>query len=273
MRVFTACCLILCLGLLAALPAAAQGVPRKRDREREIAALIAAYPDFLERRDGNVLIWKDSLRMRIDDGLGDKPVSTMFDDPDIEDMFRFNYPLGMTGLPPNVDDDPGRVRYQPLFIKMYGDCRTGIVYDKHLVVVPWLPKHNGGTIKFTSVNGASKALERVSAELDELPDEMMKYLIPHSGSYNCRLIAGTDRMSMHSYGAAIDLNTEYTTYWQWHKPSNGGYYFWTNEIPMEIVAIFEKHGFIWGGKWYHYDTMHFEYRPELLAVGEPEKPK
>ena len=37
-----------------------------------------------------------------------------------------------------------------------------------------------------------------------------------------------------------------------------------NKIPMEIVDIFEKHGFIWGGKWYHYDTMHFEYRPELL---------
>ena len=35
--------------------------------------------------------------------------------------------------------------------------------------------------------------------------------------------------------------------------------------PTEIVAIFEKHGFIWGGKWYHFDTMHFEFRPELLV--------
>ena len=34
-----------------------------------------------------------------------------------------------------------------------------------------------------------------------------------------------------------------------------------------IVEIFERHGFIWGGKWYHYDTMHFEYRPELLPPG------
>ena len=33
----------------------------------------------------------------------------------------------------------------------------------------------------------------------------------------------------------------------------------------EIVDIFERHGFIWGGKWYHYDTMHFEHRPELLS--------
>src|SRR5690242_16362928 len=28
---------------------------------------------------------------------------------------------------------------------------------------------------------------------------------------------------------------------------------------------FEQHGFIWGGRWAHYDTMHFEYRPELLG--------
>jgi D-alanyl-D-alanine carboxypeptidase len=40
-----------------------------------------------------------------------------------------------------------------------------------------------------------------------------------------------------------------------------------NRMPQEIVSIFEKHGFIWGGKWNHFDTMHFEYRPELLADG------
>jgi hypothetical protein len=38
-------------------------------------------------------------------------------------------------------------------------------------------------------------------------------------------------------------------------------------MPYEIVDIFEKQGFIWGGKWYHFDTMHFEYRPELLDTG------
>ena len=39
-----------------------------------------------------------------------------------------------------------------------------------------------------------------------------------------------------------------------------------NKYPHEIVEIFEKHGFIWGGRWYHYDTMHFEYRPEILKA-------
>ncbi|MDD9945395.1 MAG: M15 family metallopeptidase [Myxococcales bacterium] len=36
-------------------------------------------------------------------------------------------------------------------------------------------------------------------------------------------------------------------------------------MPADVVQAFERHGFIWGGRWYHYDTMHFEYRPELLA--------
>ena len=39
---------------------------------------------------------------------------------------------------------------------------------------------------------------------------------------------------------------------------------WRNVVPQEIVDAFEAEGFIWGGRWLHYDTMHFEYRPELL---------
>lgn len=35
--------------------------------------------------------------------------------------------------------------------------------------------------------------------------------------------------------------------------------------PQALIDIFEKHGFIWGGRWYHYDTMHFEYRSEIIS--------
>ena len=69
---------------------------------------------------------------------------------------------------------------------------------------------------------------------------------------------------MHSFGLAIDINVDYSNYWKWEKSGPDGVLKYKNKIPMEIVEIFEKHGFIWGGKWYHYDTMHFEYRPELL---------
>jgi hypothetical protein len=65
-------------------------------------------------------------------------------------------------------------------------------------------------------------------------------------------------------GIAIDLVTEHSHYWRWGRTAFSRPANWRNEIPGEIVKIFEKHGFIWGGKWYHFDTMHFEYRPEIL---------
>jgi hypothetical protein len=72
---------------------------------------------------------------------------------------------------------------------------------------------------------------------------------------------------MHAYGAAIDLNTNYADYWRWSTDTRSPT--WKNRIPVEIVRVFERHGFIWGGHWYHFDTMHFEYRPELLPDDAP----
>jgi len=65
----------------------------------------------------------------------------------------------------------------------------------------------------------------------------------------------------------IDINVKYSAYWRWNK----GKYRYRNSIPYAIVKAFEDNGFIWGGKWYHYDTMHFEYRPELLHMKSASK--
>src|SRR5262245_26992325 len=91
------------------------------------AVLIKAYPAFLDRSEGNDLVWKDGTRMRIDDGKGAKSFDVLLDDPDIKDMFLMKYPLGKQGLAPAVNFDPGRIRYAPLHEKMYGDCRDGEV--------------------------------------------------------------------------------------------------------------------------------------------------
>jgi hypothetical protein len=37
-------------------------------------------------------------------------------------------------------------------------------------------------------------------------------------------------------------------------------------IPLPVVQAFERQGFVWGGKWLFFDTMHFEYRPEILLL-------
>ncbi len=80
-----------------------------------------------------------------------------------------------------------------------------------------------------------------------------------------RTISGTNRLSAHSFGIAIDINVDYADYWKWNQQDESKIEY-NNRIPQKIIGIFERNGFIWGGKWYHYDIMHFEYRPELLIT-------
>lgn len=211
-----------------------------------------------------MLVWRDGTRMPLDDGVSGKSFDALLETADIEDMFAQRYPLGAPLAPPPHNADPGRARNEAFFMKMYGDCRRGAV-DKTLVDVVWLPSKRAQRLRVTSVNGAAEKLAAVSRELDALPAKFTTYLEPSEGTYNCRVIAGTDRLSAHATATAIDIARAHGHYWRWSEPGGGAAY--RNEIPYEVVAIFEKHGFIWGGKWSHYDTLHFEYRPEILLAG------
>lgn len=92
-------------------------------------------------------------------------------------------------------------------------------------------------------------------------------------SFFWRRIAGTKSRSLHSYGVAIDILKENSTkamYWLWRQNQKID---WLREPisvrwnpPNSVVEIFEKYGFVWGGKWTFYDTMHFEYKPEILIL-------
>ena len=232
--------------------------------KQDLDRLVAAYPDTVAGHGTTFLTLKDGTRFPISDGRTDKTFKELLESPDIDDMFFVRYPAiaepSAEPKQPDENSDPGRVRFEPLFAAMYGDCRKNEVV-KNLRTVKWLPKHGGGSVKVTTVNGVADALERVSRALDELPDDVATYLVPAAGTYSCRRVAGSRAPSMHAYGAAIDIDTRYADYWRW---SPGETPRWRNRIPVAILRVFEQHGFIWGGAWYHYDTMHFEYRPELL---------
>jgi len=227
----------------------------------DLDRLVAAYPDTVAGHDGTFLMLKNGTRLRISDGRTGKTFQELLEAPDIDDMFYARYQAGASPKQPETNSDPGRVRFAPLFAAMYGDCNKNEVL-RNLRAVKWLPKHGGGNVRVTTVNGVATALEKISRELDELPADRVKYLLPAAGTYHCRTVAGSRAPSMHAYGAAIDINTKHADYWRWSADRSAPR--WRNRIPVEIVRIFETHGFIWGGAWYHYDTMHFEYRPELL---------
>jgi hypothetical protein len=227
-------------------------------------ALVAAYPDALARHDGERVYWRDGTAMPASDGRADKPFKELLANASILDQLRLPYRTGRLAAPPALDDDPGRFRNEAFFKKMYGDCQKGEVQAR-MVSITWLPKSWGKRISVTSVNGVAERLKAVSDEIEALPPEIRKAAFPIAGVLACRPVADTGKMSMHGYGAAIDLNLAVSDYWLWTKKTDPIPY--KNRMPQEIVDVFERHGFVWGGKWYHYDTMHFEYRPELISAG------
>jgi hypothetical protein len=225
---------------------------------------MKVYPEFITGKEGNYIIWKDGTRMNFDDGISNKTFEQKLNDPDLEGQISMHYPAGKKFVPPPAENyDPGRIRYEPFFKKMYGNSQEEV--EKNIVTIHWMPKTVDTTIRVTSINGVDKKLKKISRKFDKLPDELKKYVSEIACSYEWRNIAETDRLSVHSFGIAVDISLKHTVYWEWDLKAGNMYYH--NQIPQEIVNIFEKHGFIWGGKWYHYDTMHFEYRPEMLLSG------
>ena len=222
--------------------------------------LLKAYPDHLREAAGNRLVWKDGTAWSYDDGRP-KTFEMRLNAPDLEDQMWLAYPTGQWDLRPARNVDPGRIRHAPFFLKMYGNSPAEV--KKKLASVAWLPGTLNKTVMITRVNGVNLKLKAVSSELDRLPGPMKKFISTSPETFNWRNIAGSGRLSPHSFGIALDINPAYGNYWRWDL-SNTGAPIYKNKIPFEIVEIFEKHGFIWGGKWYHHDTIHFEYRPELF---------
>jgi len=242
--------------------AAAQTPSPKEPLPDGVLKLIKAYPEHIVGGAANEVRWEDGSVMAYDDGQRNKTFIELLDRPDLEDGFRFGYDT--KAETPGVNHDPGRIRYEPFFLKMYGATKEQV--KANLVEVVWLPKTVNQKILVTRVNGVNEKVKMISEELDRTP-EFKRYLENIGGTFNWRRISGTDRLSTHSFGITIDINTRYSNYWQWDCKckDEGARLTYRNQIPMQVVEVFEKHGFIWGGRWYHYDTMHFEYRPELLT--------
>src|SRR5262249_57472204 len=106
----------------------------------QLDRLVRSYPDQIAGLDTEFLVLKNGLKFRISDGRTDKTFRELLENPDIDDMFYAAYPLGAEPKQPETNADPGRVRFEPLFVAMYGDCNRNEVV-RHLRAVDWLPSH------------------------------------------------------------------------------------------------------------------------------------
>ncbi|SIQ63056.1 D-alanyl-D-alanine carboxypeptidase [Alkalispirochaeta americana] len=117
-----------------------------------------------------------------------------------------------------------------------------------------------------------KAARETDRDVRSFLDELLRI-----EAFFWRPIAGTQTVSYHGFGVALDLipRSYYrrNAYWRWS--AQAGIEDWWNipeerrwTIPQTIVEIFESQGFIWGGRWLLFDAIHFEYRPELFLLAE-----
>lgn len=205
-----------------------------------------------------VLRLPDNTELAWDDGKT-KTFDQRLDDPDLHDTFFQPYGTGPIVANNTTNLDPGRYRKEALFKATFGDSSQAV--QTKLVTVDFV----GQNVKFHT--RAAAALGNVSTKLKALVQAtpaLSAYVTGTlGGTFEWRPILNTNRMSAHSYGIAIDIVVSKSNYWEWEKKSDGTFT-WANKIPQAIVDAFESEGFVWGGRWYHYDTMHFEYRPEMF---------
>ncbi len=245
----------------AVLPAAAEEVPGRKSRPPQgVHAFVAAYPDYLDRVEKGVLHWRDGTKM---------PLARLGLDRDGRPL-RGRLPPA-DGSAVAATEAISAVDYEPIYLKMYGDCRTGNMGPR-LVPVQWNRSGADGGVeaRTAKANGVAEALQRAADEIDRLPGKAVAAHRALGGTYNCRNIALANRLSLHGFGIAIDINPTDEGYWLTAPTDGKGRPVRRNQVPMEIVAAFERQGFVWGGRWNRFDTFHFEYRPEYhVATGGP----
>ena len=197
----------------------------------------------------------DGRRVPFDDGK-----HRNFDErlraPDVKDIFAIPYRPGPIRPVMVENEDPGRVRVEAILFATYGPNPAGQQLRTRFLGLPV-------RVHRKIAPALARVAERLSRARRSDPT-LAPFLTRLSGGFAARKIAGTDRTSAHAFGIAIDLDKAKSHYWRWNPatPTRRG---WRNQIPQAIVDAFEAEGFIWGGRWYHYDTMHFEYRPELFG--------
>lgn len=248
--------------MLGALPAQGAGA------REHLACLVRAYPDFLSSVQGETAVVSHAGEVFLyDEGLGERSFHALLDRADLRAQMSQRYVVEPLTEPPAVNHDPGRLRSNRFFRAMYGVTEDDV--RRNVQAVYWAPCNC--YLAFNGKSGAAASLRAVGEAVAQNPG-LARYLSKPLGSFNWRKVAGTGRMSVHASAAAIDFNLPdgLGRYWRWDGCRQDAVCKYPTAVLenadlKEIVRIFENHGFIWGGKWYHYDAMHFEFRPELVG--------
>jgi hypothetical protein len=230
--------------------------------KQDLLCLMLAYPEYItsiEEKNGYIyLLMKSGKKLLYDDKEVKNPQEKLAN-PDLQDTLEQMYPLAPIRSIMATNFDPGRGRSYGLLSEVYGNSKQAIQSNLIKVNIGY------NNCQFNTNNKAAYSLKAVMKEvipLSERNQNVRRCLLPSSGTFNYRVISGTNRLSPHSFGIAIDLASDKRDYWKWASKEDGEKRL--ASYPSELVKVFENNGFVWGGKWSHFDILHFEYRPEII---------
>lgn len=89
---------------------------------------------------------------------------------------------------------------------------------------------------------------RFQGLLDDLKAAGYKVSSLGEGGYSYRNVAGTNNLSKHSFGEALDINPR-------QNPWSNNF---QSDLPANVNDLAKKNGLTWGGTWNKPDTMHFQ---------------
>lgn len=229
------------------------------DDPAPVRALLAAYRGLSYANDAVVMPDGTALPMGV---IRNVLPAERLTSATISEQFYYTYPLAFDLTQRRKAwEDPGRLRNDAFFRALYFADKAAA--RKTLSKVSW-SKGASASFYMTGKYQVACQLAAVFAALEAEGTDFAPFFRKSGGSFNWRVISGTDRLSAHSFGIAIDLNTELGGYWKWSGAKPGHATEYNNKVPQTLVQAFETYGFIWGGKWHHFDGMHFEYRPEMI---------
>jgi hypothetical protein len=261
---------------------------RTRSRGEEVMkALADAYPDRIgsaEFRNGDWAVPVYGQWFYYADGkLLPEELRSTAANYDPQPFYSYNTELPEWQSP----DDASIARFKDAVSRRHSSRRSYLFFDallragnkdeaykrvKSIRLFGW-----SALVHYSIMEELALVEERINASAENDP-EIRRWLasIASLSGWNWRDIADTGSRSFHAYGIAIDIvmkpQSGKETYWLWSAQKGTD---WWNvnynrrlHPPKSVVKAFEDYGFVWGGKWLFFDTMHFEYRPEIFILNK-----
>ena len=265
-------------------PTAAEQAPSRA--EQVIKALSKAYPNQIEgvefRNDDWALLMRGTWYYYADARM--LPENLREKATEYRSMLFYRYPAELPSwVEPSPEESarlgnirPNRSRETPrrsTFIDDLWQARNHAEASNNTRTITFLGK--SARVHHLIIESLSLVEARIlSAAKNDPQIQAWINSISISESWAWRNIAETQARSFHSYGIALDLLPKSLggkqTYWLWTSQHRKD---WWNvsyderyHPPAAVISAFEANGFIWGGKWLRFDTMHFEYRQEVLIL-------